>query len=132
MAVKRLAAKDKAPRNAPGHSSSVRTFFKTKRGTIYHGDSQLLFRRHIKPASVDLIVTSPPFGLIRKKDYGNVDADDYLIFEGCATGPALGPPASGCEPTDMDDDNDVDQGDFAMFQRCLSGENVAGDPDCLQ
>jgi len=29
---------------------------------------------------VDLIVTSPPFGLVRKKDYGNVDADEYLAW----------------------------------------------------
>ncbi|MCX6359792.1 MAG: site-specific DNA-methyltransferase [Armatimonadetes bacterium] len=28
--------------------------------------------------SVDLIMTSPPFGLVRKKDYGNADAWDYL------------------------------------------------------
>jgi len=28
--------------------------------------------------SVDLIVTSPPFGLVRKKDYGNVEADEYV------------------------------------------------------
>jgi DNA modification methylase len=28
--------------------------------------------------SVDLIMTSPPFGLVRKKDYGNVDADEYV------------------------------------------------------
>jgi DNA modification methylase len=27
---------------------------------------------------VDLIMTSPPFGLVRKKDYGNVDADKYV------------------------------------------------------
>lgn len=27
--------------------------------------------------SVDLIMTSPPFGLVRKKEYGNVHADDY-------------------------------------------------------
>ena len=32
----------------------------------------------IKPKSVDLIVTSPPFALVRKKDYGNVEADEYL------------------------------------------------------
>ena len=29
-------------------------------------------------SSVDLIVTSPPFALVRKKDYGNADADRYL------------------------------------------------------
>ena len=28
--------------------------------------------------SVDLIMTSPPFGLVRKKKYGNADADDYV------------------------------------------------------
>jgi len=32
----------------------------------------------LDPDSVDLIMTSPPFGLVRKKDYGNVHADDYL------------------------------------------------------
>ena len=32
----------------------------------------------LEDASVDLIVTSPPFGLVRKKKYGNVDAHEYL------------------------------------------------------
>ena len=31
-------------------------------------------------ASIDLIITSPPFGLVRKKEYGNADADDYLSW----------------------------------------------------
>ena len=30
------------------------------------------------PRSVDLICTSPPFALLRKKAYGNVHADDYI------------------------------------------------------
>lgn len=30
--------------------------------------------------SVDLIMTSPPFGLVRKKDYGNEDADRYVAW----------------------------------------------------
>jgi site-specific DNA-methyltransferase (cytosine-N4-specific) len=58
--------------------SVARQYLKTKRGIIFHGDSLNLLRDHIDPASVDLIVTSPPFGLVRKKDYGNADADDYL------------------------------------------------------
>jgi len=42
-----------------------------------HCDSlQLLQRLH--RASIDLVMTSPPFGLVRKKDYGNVAASDYL------------------------------------------------------
>ena len=32
----------------------------------------------VDDGSVDLVVTSPPFGLVRKKDYGNVDADSYV------------------------------------------------------
>lgn len=52
-------------------------FHKTKHGSIYHGDSLDYFRA-CKSESVDLILTSPPFGLVRKKDYGNVDADKYV------------------------------------------------------
>ena len=32
----------------------------------------------VRPGSVNLIMTSPPFGLVRQKEYGNVDADEYL------------------------------------------------------
>ncbi|HYB01706.1 MAG TPA: site-specific DNA-methyltransferase [Ktedonobacteraceae bacterium] len=32
----------------------------------------------VQPGSVNLIMTSPPFGLVRQKEYGNVDADEYL------------------------------------------------------
>lgn len=53
-------------------------FFRTKRGRIYHGDSRGLLTSTIKQGSVDLIVTSPPFGLVRKKAYGNAPADRYL------------------------------------------------------
>ncbi|MFV1964741.1 MAG: site-specific DNA-methyltransferase, partial [Pirellulaceae bacterium] len=73
-----MAKKKKAPSDGPGSSSSIQKYFHTERGAIYLGDSRLLFREHIQPQSVDLIVTSPPFGLVRKKDYGNVDADEYL------------------------------------------------------
>lgn len=52
-------------------------FFKTEFGKIIQGDS-LLVLKDIEPKSVDLIMTSPPFGLVRKKEYGNVDAKDYL------------------------------------------------------
>jgi DNA modification methylase len=50
----------------------------TERGKIFLGDSLSLFRDTIEPKSVDLIMTSPPFGLVRKKDYGNVDAHEYV------------------------------------------------------
>lgn len=56
----------------------VRQYCKTKHGSIYLGDSLELFENHISPTSVDLIFTSPPFGLVRKKEYGNVDAEEYV------------------------------------------------------
>jgi len=51
--------------------------FSTKLGEIVHGDS-LDVMRAMKPGSVNLVMTSPPFGLVRKKEYGNVDAQDYV------------------------------------------------------
>lgn len=52
-------------------------FHKTKHGKIYLGDS-LDVLAATKAASIDLIMTSPPFGLVRKKEYGNADAHEYL------------------------------------------------------
>lgn len=59
-------------------ASQHRLFHQTKHGRIYHGDSLDVLSKRIKPSSVDLIMTSPPFGLVRKKDYGNADAHEYL------------------------------------------------------
>lgn len=52
-------------------------FYKTQQGKIYLGDA-LDVLKDKKAGSIDLIMTSPPFGLVRKKEYGNVHADDYL------------------------------------------------------
>ena len=52
-------------------------FYKTKLGKIYLDDS-LDILKNIENNSVNLIVTSPPFGLVRKKEYGNVAAQEYL------------------------------------------------------
>jgi DNA modification methylase len=57
---------------------AAKLFHETRLGEIYLGDSLALFRDAIEKRSVDLIMTSPPFGLVRKKDYGNVDADKYV------------------------------------------------------
>ena len=55
----------------------LKKFFETSNGKILLGDSlDHLFGR-ADEKSVDLIVTSPPFGLVRKKSYGNEDADEY-------------------------------------------------------
>lgn len=52
-------------------------FHETKRGKIFLADCLDILKAEIKPKSVDLIMTSPPFGLVRKKDYGNRDATEY-------------------------------------------------------
>ncbi len=54
-------------------------FYTTQHGAAYLGDA-LTYLRQMDCESVDLIVTSPPFALKRKKEYGNVDAKDYLSW----------------------------------------------------
>ena len=52
-------------------------FHTTKYGRIFNGDS-LCFLSELRDRSVDLAVTSPPFALIAKKEYGNVPPEQYL------------------------------------------------------
>ena len=52
----------------------IQTFY----GVAYWADSAVLMKDTIDDQTVDLIMTSPPFGLVRKKEYGNADADDYV------------------------------------------------------
>ena len=52
-------------------------YYQTKLGAAYWGDS-LKLMAELPDESVDLICTSPPFALVRKKEYGNVDADEYI------------------------------------------------------
>ena len=59
-------------------SDAAKLFHQTRHGRIFLGDSLAVLRDEIQPQSVDLIMTSPPFGLVRKKDYGNVSADKYV------------------------------------------------------
>src|SRR5690348_10264483 len=60
-----------------GTKSGAVIFHKTSLGRIIHGDSLDVLDSYAD-ASVDLVMTSPPFGLVRKKDYGNVDAREYV------------------------------------------------------
>ena len=56
-------------------------FYETEYGRIFNGDSHQ-FVSGLRDNSVDLIVTSPPVGLVREKEYGNVPADEYLNWFG--------------------------------------------------
>ncbi|MFQ5751170.1 MAG: DNA-methyltransferase [bacterium] len=51
--------------------------YKTKLGTAFVGDSLELLRG-MPENYVDLVITSPPFALQRKKEYGNKDQDEYV------------------------------------------------------
>lgn len=54
-------------------------FYTARTGKVVFGDS-LLYLKTLRARSVDLIMTSPPFGLVRKKDYGNAAAEEYLAW----------------------------------------------------
>lgn len=49
----------------------------TRFGHAFVGDSHNLLAS-LKENSVDLVITSPPFALQRKKEYGNKDQDEYV------------------------------------------------------
>lgn len=52
-------------------------FYTTKLGKAYLGDCRELLKA-IPTESINLIITSPPFALRRKKEYGNVAASEYV------------------------------------------------------
>jgi hypothetical protein len=53
-------------------------------------------------------------------DDGDVDLDDYHAWVDCLTGPGI-PTTAGCEPADLQADDDVDLADFSTFQRVFRG-----------
>lgn len=76
------------------------------------------------------------------KDW-KVDIDDLVIFEACATGPAVryDPQAlpDGCTleadpdgiiPADIDGDRDVDMADFSVLQRCYGADGDDPTQNC--
>jgi len=56
---------------------SRKPYYITQLGAAYLGNS-LELMAELPDESVDLICTSPPFALVRKKEYGNVDAHEYV------------------------------------------------------
>jgi len=51
--------------------------YKTGRGRAYYGDS-LEILSHFPDNSINLVMTSPPFALQRKKEYGNKEQHEYV------------------------------------------------------
>jgi len=60
-----------------GKTMQYRTAFRTERGEAIIGDSMDVLR-DLSMESVDLIITSPPFALLREKAYGNLDQSKYV------------------------------------------------------
>ena len=58
-----------------------RPIYYTDYGAAYCGDSLRLIEQ-LEDNSVDLIITSPPFALLRKKEYGNEEQEDYVEWLG--------------------------------------------------
>jgi len=69
MNLQTLSSKSMLTRTSPAYFTS--------RGASYIGDSRELLEE-LPDASVDLIVTSPPFALQRQKEYGNLDQNEYI------------------------------------------------------
>ncbi|MHC4673958.1 MAG: multiheme c-type cytochrome, partial [Planctomycetota bacterium] len=81
-------------------------------------------------ATVTIPVNAPNIPADLDNDL-DVDEDDFILFEGCASGPNI--PHNGsdlCQQADLDNENDVDQDDFGLFQRCYSGADNLADPNC--
>jgi len=55
----------------------VKQAYKTEWGAAYCADS-LAFMKQLKNDSIDLVLTSPPYALHFKKEYGNADQKDYI------------------------------------------------------
>lgn len=51
--------------------------YTTQKGAAYVGDSRSLLEQ-LPDGSVNLVVTSPPFALLRKKSYGNKPQEEYV------------------------------------------------------
>lgn len=77
MTFSKSSKKQPQPKAAP--SAKPRSFFKTKLGTAHLGDS-LEYLRGLKDGSVNLVLTSPPYALHFKKEYGNANQADYIAW----------------------------------------------------
>lgn len=53
--------------------------YHTGNGAAYCGDSRSLLGE-LQDDSIDLVVTSPPFALLRQKDYGNIGQQEYVAW----------------------------------------------------
>jgi site-specific DNA-methyltransferase (cytosine-N4-specific) len=75
---KQLSAQSKGLEIKPRKIKRLKVVHRTKIGEILHGNSLDWLHDPKNLSCVDLIVTSPPFGLNTKKPYGNESSGEYL------------------------------------------------------
>lgn len=56
---------------------SIAELYQTEKGKLIVGRSEDVLAK-IPEASIDLLITSPPFALLRQKAYGNLDQTEYV------------------------------------------------------
>ena len=61
---------------------------------------------------------------------GDVDQEDFGLFQACLTGPGEPQQDPACQDARLDTDVDVDQDDFGLFQLCITSPNQAANPTC--
>lgn len=74
-------------RNGQFSFERIESVYRTPLGTACCGDSADLLDE-LPQDSVDLVMTSPPFALLRKKEYGNEDQAEYVDWL-CSFGPRI-------------------------------------------
>ncbi|MDG2228958.1 MAG: site-specific DNA-methyltransferase [Gammaproteobacteria bacterium] len=57
---------------------AIKQILKTKYGKAIQAEANNYMNQRLPDASVDLIITSPPYALLQPKSYGNKPQDDYL------------------------------------------------------
>ena len=56
---------------------TIKPLYKTAFGSAFVGDS-LDLMDHVRKESINLVITSPPFCLLRQKEYGNLPEEQYI------------------------------------------------------
>lgn len=80
--------------------------------------------------TVKLTVLPPPFAPCDFDQDGDVDLEDFGIFQACYSGPGIAQNTPACRGARLDGDDDVDLDDFQKFFNCLSGPGVLANVNC--
>jgi hypothetical protein len=87
-----------------------------------NGDGNIDANEYAVAATLDLQVTGGPYDPADFDCDGDVDLDDYEIFESCLRDPGDDIPAACIVNCDLNDDGEVNLRDFADYQVVFTGE----------